>query len=97
VADEPSPAGDGAEPPAVGEPQSSGPVDEALAARLAVACRRMADLDLPAAETARLQRQFIAVCDSVKAAGADEAAGERRLAAFLAALDSAERDSDPRI
>ena len=38
---------------------------------------------------ARLHRQFIAVCDAVKAAGADEACGERRLAAFLATLEKA--------
>jgi hypothetical protein len=60
-----------------------------LSARLAAARRRMAGLDLPAPLAARLQRQFIAVCDAVKAAGADEARGERRLAAFLAALDRA--------
>ena len=49
----------------------------------------MAALDLPRPLAARLQRQFIAVCDAVKAAGADEAHGERRLAAVLAALDRA--------
>jgi hypothetical protein len=52
-------------------------------ARLAAAAR-----DLPAADAARLQRQFIAVCDAAKAPGADAAAGLRRLAKFLAALDS---------
>ncbi len=60
-----------------------------LAARLAEARNRLAALDLPSAVTARLHRQFIAVCDAVKAAGADEACGERRLAAFLAALENA--------
>ena len=58
-----------------------------LAARLAEARQRIAALDLPGPHTARLHRQFIAVCDAVKAAGADEQAGERRLAAFLATLE----------
>jgi hypothetical protein len=49
----------------------------------------MAALDLPGPIAARLHRQFIAVCDSVKAAGADEEAGERRLAVFLATLEKA--------
>jgi hypothetical protein len=60
-----------------------------LAARLADARERMAALDLPGPLAAQLHRQFIAVCDSVKAAGADEQAGERRLAAFLAKLEQA--------
>jgi hypothetical protein len=58
-----------------------------FAARLAEACRRMATLDLPRPLAARLHRQFIAICDAVKAPGADEASGERRLGAFLAALE----------
>jgi hypothetical protein len=58
-----------------------------LAAKLAEARRRMATLDLPRPLAARLHRQFIAICDAVKAPGADEAAGERRLATFLAALE----------
>jgi hypothetical protein len=57
----------------------------------------VADLDLPAPEAARMQRQLIAVCDAVKAAGADEAAAERRITAFMAALERAERGCDPRI
>ena len=61
----------------------------ALAARLAEARTRMAALELPVPLAARLHRQFIAVCDAVKAAGADEACGERRLAAFLATLEKA--------
>ncbi|MGO8956314.1 MAG: hypothetical protein ACLQFR_02910 [Streptosporangiaceae bacterium] len=61
----------------------------ALAARLAEARCRLAALDLPVPLAARLHRQFIAVCDAVKAAGADEAFGERRLAAFLATLEKA--------
>jgi len=60
-----------------------------LAARLADARQQMAALDLPSPLAARLNRQFIAVCDSVKAAGADEQAAERRLAAFLAKLEQA--------
>ncbi len=65
------------------------PADGTLAAKLADARRRMAALDLPRPLAARLHRQFIAICDAVKAPGADEASGERRLAAFLAALEQA--------
>lgn len=68
---------------------SPSPPGGALSAQLAEARRRMAELDLPRPLAARLNRQFIAVCDAVKAAGADEASGQRRLAAFLAALDRA--------
>jgi hypothetical protein len=65
------------------------PDGSSLSAQLAAARRRMAELELPRPLAARLHRQFIAVCDAVKAAGADEASGQRRLAAFLAALDQA--------
>jgi hypothetical protein len=65
------------------------PTDGTLAAQLADARRRMAALDLPRPLAARLHRQFIAICDAVKVPGADEASGERRLAAFLAALEQA--------
>lgn len=65
------------------------PAGDALSAQLAEARRRMAELDLPRPIAMRFQRQFIAVCDAVKAAGADEASGQRRLTAFLAALDQA--------
>jgi hypothetical protein len=65
------------------------PPGSALSAQLAEARKRMAELDLPRPLAARLHRQFIAVCNAVKAAGADEASGQRRLAAFLAALDRA--------
>jgi hypothetical protein len=69
-------------------PDFSPPPDGSeLSARLAEASRRMAALELPRPLAARLHRQFIAVCDAVKAAGADEACGERRLAAFLATLE----------
>ena len=65
------------------------PADGTLAAKLAEARRRMAALDLPRPLAARLHRQFIAICDAVKAPSADEASGERRLIAFLAALEHA--------
>ncbi|MGB6453553.1 MAG: hypothetical protein WBH47_03595 [Streptosporangiaceae bacterium] len=65
------------------------PADGTLAAKLADARRRMAALDLPRPLAARLHRQFIAICDAIKAPGADEVIGERRLAAFLAALEQA--------
>ena len=71
-------------------PDFSPPQDErALAVRLAEARRRMSALDLPGPLAVRLHRQFIAVCDAVKAAGADEETGERRLSAFLVALEQA--------
>jgi hypothetical protein len=63
------------------------PDRDALARMLAEARKRLAGLDLPAGVAARLHRQFIAVCDAMKAAGADESAGQRRLAAFLTTLD----------
>jgi hypothetical protein len=70
-------------------PDFSPPPDgRGVAAKLAEARRLMATLDLPRPLAARLHRQFIAICDAVKAAGADEASGERRLAAFLATLAS---------
>jgi hypothetical protein len=72
-------------------PRRDATAGSALAARLAEARSRLAELDLPPPLAVRLHRQFIAVCDAVKAAGADEAFGERRLAAFLAALENAAR------
>ena len=62
---------------------------DALAVRLAEARALLADLELPLPLAARLHRQFIAVCDAVKASRADQAFGERRLAAFLSALENA--------
>jgi hypothetical protein len=80
----------------VGEPPP-GPAADPLASKLAEARKRLAELDLPAAEAARLHRRFIAVCDAVKARGGGDAGCERRLSAFLAALDRASAKSDPRI
>lgn len=71
--------------------------DKSVADMLAEARRLMSELELPAPEAARLNRRFIAVCDAVKAPGADEAAGQRRLSAFMAALERAARRSDPHI
>jgi hypothetical protein len=65
------------------------PAGRALSAQLAEARKRLAALDLPRPLAARLHRQFIAVCDAVKAAGADEESGQRRLEAFLDSLDKA--------
>jgi hypothetical protein len=69
----------------------SSPESGELAAKLAEARRRMATLDLPGPLAARLHRRFIAICDAVKAPGADEASGERRLTAFLAVLERGAR------
>jgi hypothetical protein len=65
------------------------PGPDNLAKKLADARQRMTVLDLPRPLAAQLHRQFIAVCDALKAAGADEEIGERRLAAFLASLEQA--------
>jgi hypothetical protein len=62
---------------------------EALAAALAEARKRLRELALPAADADRLHRQFIAVCNAVKAPEADAETGLRRLAAFLATLEGA--------
>jgi hypothetical protein len=67
-------------------PQSPG--GDALAQRLHSARARLAAQDLPPAVRARLQRQFIAVCDAAKTPGTDAAACQRRLDGLLAALDS---------
>jgi hypothetical protein len=67
-------------------PQSGAGGD--LARRLASARARLAEQDLPADIRARLQRQFIAVCDAAKVPGSDTAASQRRLDGFLAALES---------
>ena len=67
-------------------PQPAG--GDALAPRLAWARARLAEQDLPTEIRARLQRQFIAVCDSAKVPGADTTACQRRLDGFLAALES---------
>jgi hypothetical protein len=66
-------------------PQSGG---ASLARRLAWARARLAEQDLPADIRSRLQRQFIAVCDSAKLPGADTAACQRRLDGFLVALEN---------
>jgi hypothetical protein len=68
---------------------SSSPEGRALGERLAEAHQRLVGLELPAPVSARLHRQFIAVCDAVKAAGADTDVAERRLVAFVAALERA--------
>jgi hypothetical protein len=73
-------------PDFVSSPESGG-----LAAKLVEARRRLATLDLPRPLAVRLHRQFIAICDAAKAPGADEASGERRLAAFLAVLERGAR------
>jgi hypothetical protein len=63
--------------------------DEVLAGRLAEARKRLSELRLPAADADRLRRQFIAVCDAIKAPEADLDTGLRRLAAFMTTLEQA--------
>jgi hypothetical protein len=60
---------------------------DALATRLRSAQRRLAAPDLPPEARARLQRQFIAVCNAAKTPGTGGAACQRRLENFLAALE----------
>lgn len=64
------------------------PPGNGLSAQLAEARRRLADLDLPHPVAVRLHKQFIALCNAVKT-GSDDAHGQRRLAAFVTALDQA--------
>jgi hypothetical protein len=63
--------------------------DDVLACRLADARKLLAELRLPAAEADRLRRQFIAVCDAIKAPEADLETGLRRVAAFMTTLEQA--------
>jgi hypothetical protein len=65
--------------------------DDALARRLHSAQARLVAQDLPPEVRARLQRQFIAVCDAAKAQGADPETCLRRLEGLLATLDSVTR------
>jgi hypothetical protein len=65
------------------------PDADVLAGELADARRRLSQLDLPAALSERLHRQFIAICDSVKVPEADVANALRRVSAFLSTLDQA--------
>lgn len=60
---------------------------EVLAGKLADARRRLSELELPAAVSARLHRQFIAICDAVKLPEADVTTALRRIAAFLSAME----------
>ena len=62
---------------------------DVLAGKLADARRRLSQLNLSAAVTERLHRQFIAICDSVKVPEADVANALRRVSAFLSALEQA--------
>lgn len=65
------------------------PDTDVLAGKLADARRRLSQLDLPAAISDRLHRQFIAICDAVKARDADNATALRRVGAFLSTLEQA--------
>lgn len=62
---------------------------DVLAGKLADARRRLSQLEMPAAVSERLHRQFIAICDAVKVPDADVATALRRVAAFLATLEQA--------
>jgi len=65
------------------------PDADVLAGQLAAARRRLSQLDVPAAVSDRLHRQFIAICDAAKVPDADRATALRRVAAFLATLEQA--------
>jgi 3-isopropylmalate dehydratase small subunit len=58
-----------------------------LAARIRVCQHRIACLDVAADVRIQLQRRLVAVCDAMKAATADPARCEQRLAALAAELD----------
>jgi hypothetical protein len=62
---------------------------DVLAGKLADARRRLSQLEVPAAVSERLHRQFIAICDAVKVPDADVATALRRVAAFLSTLEQA--------
>ena len=66
-------------------PQAAGPAR--LAARIRVCQHRIACLDVAADVRIQLQRRLVAVCDAMKAATADPARCEQRLAALAAELD----------
>ena len=72
---------------------------DVLAGKLADARRRLSQLELPAAVTDRLHRQFIAICNAAKVPEADVAAALHRVAAFLSTLEQAvaksSRNKDP--
>ncbi len=71
--------------------------DDVLAGRLAEARILLSQLRLPAAEADRLRRQFVAVCNAIKAPEADLDAGLRRIAAFITTLEqAAEKASENR-
>jgi 3-isopropylmalate/(R)-2-methylmalate dehydratase small subunit len=63
----------------------AGPAD--LATRIRTAQHRISCLDVPADLRIHLQRRLVAVCDATKAAAADPARCERRLALLAAELD----------
>jgi hypothetical protein len=65
------------------------PRPDDLAGRLAEARSLLSQLNLAAADADRLRRQFIAVCDAIKAPEADLDTGLRRIAAFMTTLEQA--------
>jgi hypothetical protein len=70
----------------------SRPDADVLAGKLADARRRLSQLEgmePPAADTERLHRQFIAICDAVKVPEADVSSALRRVSAFLSTLEQA--------
>jgi 3-isopropylmalate dehydratase small subunit len=66
-------------------PQAAGPAR--LAGRIRASQRRIACLDVAADVRIQLQRRLVAVCDAMKAATADPARCEQRLASLAAELD----------
>ena len=69
---------------------ADGLADQLLADQLLAAQRRLASCDLGLERQTRLRRRLMAICDAMKAPGADAAHGARRLKKFLDELDRAE-------
>jgi 3-isopropylmalate/(R)-2-methylmalate dehydratase small subunit len=63
---------------------------DGLAGQLLAAQRRLASCDLGLEQHTRLRRRLMAICDAIKAPGADAAHGAGRLKKFLDELDRAE-------
>jgi 3-isopropylmalate/(R)-2-methylmalate dehydratase small subunit len=68
---------------------------DVLADQLLAAQRGLDSCDLDADQRFRLQRRLMAICDAMKAPGADQKLGKRRLGKFLEELDR--RSSESRI
>jgi hypothetical protein len=67
-------------------PESPALGGEAMARRLLIAQRLLDSASLPGDDRMRLQRRLVAICDAMKAPGADAVRGGRRLDRLLSEL-----------